>query len=219
MFPFDNKPPTFIWSNHTHRSYSGYHEPIDMAPLNPEPGRKPVAETNVPDRFELFMLQPGEKKVTEAIDTRKLTLCSTTIGFPRTTSRLQKIFPLVYFCPHLRNSGIPSTSLFTFVKEDHTLGNMVTSRLRADKRVVFAGYKVPHPLFPYVPYQACWVSHSDCCKEISSFVSEPTEASPPNKPFWKLAAISLQTFPSCPANSLKSMSCARWLARVRMVLG
>lgn len=30
-------------------------------------------EVNVPDRFELFLLGEGEKKITEAVDTRKLT--------------------------------------------------------------------------------------------------------------------------------------------------
>jgi hypothetical protein len=32
---------------------------------------KTSAETNVPDRFELFLLGPGEKKVTVEPDTRK----------------------------------------------------------------------------------------------------------------------------------------------------
>ena len=33
---------------------------------------KPKSEDNVPDRFELFTLAPGEKKVEEVPDTRKL---------------------------------------------------------------------------------------------------------------------------------------------------
>ena len=35
---------------------------------------------------------------------------------------------------------------FTILKEDHTLGNVVRMQLLQDKRVLFAGYKVPHPL-------------------------------------------------------------------------
>ncbi|CAF9940548.1 MAG: DNA-directed RNA polymerase II core subunit [Heterodermia speciosa] len=46
------------------------------------------------------------------------------------------------------DTRIPSTSIFTFNKEDHTLGNMIRGRLVTNQRVVFAGYKVPHPLFP-----------------------------------------------------------------------
>lgn len=45
--------------------------------------------------------------------------------------------------------GIPDTSTFTFNKEDHTLGNMLTARLHQSQHVVFAAYKVPHPLTRY----------------------------------------------------------------------
>lgn len=43
-------------------------------------------------------------------------------------------------------SGIPSSSIFTFNKEDHTLGNLLRSQLLKSPHVTFAGYKVPHPL-------------------------------------------------------------------------
>ncbi|KUJ15529.1 RBP11-like subunits of RNA polymerase [Mollisia scopiformis] len=65
-----------------------------------------------PDRFELFLLGDGERKVTEESDTR--------------TS---------------------NSSIFTFNKEDHTLANMVRAALLKDPHVIFAGYKIPHPLF------------------------------------------------------------------------
>jgi len=68
---------------------------------------------NAPERFESFVLLPGEKKVEVEVDTR-----------------------------------IPSTALFTFNKEDHTLGNLIRSRLLQSPHVLFAGYKVPHPLVP-----------------------------------------------------------------------
>ncbi|MCJ1288435.1 DNA-directed RNA polymerase II core subunit [Xylographa opegraphella] len=70
------------------------------------------AESNVPTRFQLFLLEVGEKKVAETADTR-----------------------------------IPSSSLFTFNKEDHTLGNLLRSRLLQSPHVTFSGYRVPHPLF------------------------------------------------------------------------
>eukprot|EP00478_Filoreta_tenera_P005820 GABV01007189.1.p1 GENE.GABV01007189.1~~GABV01007189.1.p1 ORF type:complete len:101 (+),score=25.79 GABV01007189.1:70-372(+) len=35
---------------------------------------------------------------------------------------------------------------FIIRKEDHTLGNLVRMKLLRDERVIFAGYKVPHPL-------------------------------------------------------------------------
>jgi DNA-directed RNA polymerase II subunit RPB11 len=39
----------------------------------------------------------------------------------------------------------PNASDFTLVKEDHTIANMVRTKLHANRRVKFAGYKVPHP--------------------------------------------------------------------------
>lgn len=67
---------------------------------------------NAPDRFELFLLGDGEKKCTEAADTRT-----------------------------------PNSSVFTFNKEDHTLANIIRAHLLKDSHVIFAGYKIPHPLF------------------------------------------------------------------------
>ncbi|KAL1983910.1 hypothetical protein VTN96DRAFT_9763 [Rasamsonia emersonii] len=40
----------------------------------------------------------------------------------------------------------PSTSIFTFNKEDHTIGNLLRARLLQSRHVLFAAYKVPHPL-------------------------------------------------------------------------
>jgi DNA-directed RNA polymerase II subunit RPB11 len=34
-------------------------------------------------------------------------------------------------------------------KQDHTLANILRAQLLEDKTVIFAGYKVPHPLEPY----------------------------------------------------------------------
>ncbi|GAD96022.1 DNA-directed RNA polymerase II subunit RPB11a, putative [Paecilomyces variotii No. 5] len=46
------------------------------------------------------------------------------------------------------DTRIPSSAIFTFNKEDHTLGNLIRSRLLQSSHVLFAGYKVPHPLVP-----------------------------------------------------------------------
>lgn len=37
--------------------------------------------------------------------------------------------------------------MFTFNKEDHTLGNLLRAKLAKSDHVLFAGYQVPHPLF------------------------------------------------------------------------
>ena len=52
---------------------AGYlRDPSSMRLPNPERGHRPTTEENVPNRFELFLLGDGEKKVTEETDTRKL---------------------------------------------------------------------------------------------------------------------------------------------------
>ncbi|CAF9923254.1 MAG: hypothetical protein GOMPHAMPRED_002790 [Gomphillus americanus] len=81
--------------------------PTTEAPF--DPGNDPV------NRFELFLLGDGEKKITEIPDT-----------------------------------SIPSSSIFTLNKEDHTLGNLIRSRLLKYPFVLFAAYRIPHPLFPTV---------------------------------------------------------------------
>ncbi|ENI05836.1 hypothetical protein COCC4DRAFT_71521 [Bipolaris maydis ATCC 48331] len=42
---------------------------------------------------------------------------------------------------------VPNTAVFTFNKEDHTLGNLLSQRLLKNPAIMFAAYKVPHPLF------------------------------------------------------------------------
>ncbi|KAI2799595.1 hypothetical protein RDWZM_007555 [Blomia tropicalis] len=45
-----------------------------------------------------------------------------------------------------KDTKVPNACLFTIAKEDHTLGNMIRMQLLKDPKVLFAGYKVPHPL-------------------------------------------------------------------------
>ncbi|KAL1923407.1 uncharacterized protein VTP21DRAFT_8387 [Calcarisporiella thermophila] len=66
---------------------------------------------NAPDRFELFVLPDGVKKVNVEYDQK-----------------------------------ISNAASFTIQKEDHTLGNLLRAQLLKDPKVLFAGYKVPHPL-------------------------------------------------------------------------
>lgn len=45
-----------------------------------------------------------------------------------------------------KDSSVPNCGTFTLHGEDHTLGNLLRAQLLEDDRVVFAAYKVPHPL-------------------------------------------------------------------------
>jgi len=95
------------------------------------------ADNDYECRFELFLLDDGQKKVEQKDETR--------------TSRSLSHYPTV---PHLsnftntpRHIGVPNTAVFTFNKEDHTLANLLSQRLLKYPYVTFSAYKVPHPLF------------------------------------------------------------------------
>ncbi|KDQ13365.1 hypothetical protein BOTBODRAFT_33684 [Botryobasidium botryosum FD-172 SS1] len=47
------------------------------------------------------------------------------------------------------DTKIPNAATVKVVKQDHTLANMIRAQLLANPCVLFAGYKVPHPLEPY----------------------------------------------------------------------
>ncbi|KAJ3324970.1 DNA-directed RNA polymerase II core subunit [Boothiomyces sp. JEL0866] len=44
------------------------------------------------------------------------------------------------------DTKIPNAATFKILREDHTLGNMVRMKLLDNPKVIFAGYKMPHPL-------------------------------------------------------------------------
>lgn len=45
-----------------------------------------------------------------------------------------------------KDTKVRNAALFHVNKEDHTLGNMIRFQLLKDPKVLFAGYKVAHPL-------------------------------------------------------------------------
>eukprot|EP01026_Neomeris_dumetosa_P078508 TRINITY_DN849_c0_g2_i1.p1 TRINITY_DN849_c0_g2~~TRINITY_DN849_c0_g2_i1.p1 ORF type:complete len:123 (-),score=14.24 TRINITY_DN849_c0_g2_i1:103-471(-) len=45
-----------------------------------------------------------------------------------------------------RDTKVANAGTFTIQREDHSLGNMIRMQLLEDKRVMFGGYRVPHPL-------------------------------------------------------------------------
>jgi len=69
---------------------------------------------NAPNRYELFVLDEGERPVEIIEDTK-----------------------------------IPNAATIKVLKQDHTLGNLIRAQLLSMPQILFAGYKVPHPLQPY----------------------------------------------------------------------
>ncbi|KIO31402.1 hypothetical protein M407DRAFT_133341 [Tulasnella calospora MUT 4182] len=47
------------------------------------------------------------------------------------------------------DTKIPNAATIKVVKQDHTMANMIRAQLLSNEHVLFAGYKVPHPLEPY----------------------------------------------------------------------
>ncbi|KAF8768524.1 hypothetical protein HU200_007534 [Digitaria exilis] len=72
---------------------------------------------NAPDRYERFVVPEGTKNDNH----------SCRVSYERDTK-------------------IVNAASFTIEREDHTIGNIVRMQLHRDPNVLFAGYKLPHPL-------------------------------------------------------------------------
>ncbi|XP_046831092.1 DNA-directed RNA polymerase II subunit RPB11 isoform X2 [Vespa crabro] len=86
-----------------------------------------------------------------------------------------------------QDTKVPNAAIFTVNKEDHTLGNMIRNQLLKDPQVLFAGYKVPHPLehkfviriqttSDYTPHEAFMHAITDLIAELSLFEERFKEA-------------------------------------------
>ncbi|RGP65410.1 DNA-directed rna polymerase ii subunit rpb11 [Fusarium longipes] len=86
---------------------------------------------NAPDRFELFLLGEGEKKIEEKVFSGKFRFDKSAVP------------------PSLQyRTGMSNTSDFVLKKEDHTLGNLLSEHLKMHPNVYMAGYKIAHPNVP-----------------------------------------------------------------------
>ncbi|ESN96040.1 hypothetical protein HELRODRAFT_163066 [Helobdella robusta] len=86
-----------------------------------------------------------------------------------------------------KDTKVPNASIFTILKEDHTLGNLLKNQLLKDPHVLFAGYKIPHPLehkfvlriqttSEYSPQEAFTNAITDLISEISLLEERFSEA-------------------------------------------
>ena len=101
-------------------------------------GNASVHGIDIPERYELFLLGEGEQKVTVEPETRmyKLQSCPAPLHALGSVTHSSGCF-----------TGVPNAAVFTFNKEDHTLGNLLRARLIKSPHIRFAAYKIPHPLF------------------------------------------------------------------------
>jgi len=49
-----------------------------------------------------------------------------------------------------KDQKVPNAMMFVIEREDHTLGNLMRMQLLDDEQIIFAGYRVPHPLEPAI---------------------------------------------------------------------
>lgn len=49
-----------------------------------------------------------------------------------------------------KDEGLSNCYQFTIQHEDHTLGNLLTQQLLTERRVLFAGYRIHHPLNDWI---------------------------------------------------------------------
>jgi DNA-directed RNA polymerase II subunit RPB11 len=86
-----------------------------------------------------------------------------------------------------KDTKVRNAALFHVNKEDHTLGNMIRVQLLKDPKVLFAGYKVAHPLehkftlriqtqSDYTPIDALINAINDLHSEISLLKERFAEA-------------------------------------------
>ncbi|CAJ0919633.1 unnamed protein product [Ranitomeya imitator] len=89
-----------------------------------------------------------------------------------------------------KDTKVPNACLFTINKEDHTIGNIIKSQLLKDPQVLFAGYKVPHPLEhkiiirvqttpEYSPQEAFTNAITDLISELSLLEERFRGSAPP----------------------------------------
>ena len=78
----------------------------------------------------------------------------------------------------VKDTKVPNAAHFTVMKEDHTLGNLLRAQLLKDPNVIFAGYRIPHPLEhkfqlrvqttpDYSPQEAFTKAITDLISEVS----------------------------------------------------
>ncbi|KAK4356363.1 hypothetical protein RND71_025334 [Anisodus tanguticus] len=65
-----------------------------------------------------------------------------------------------------RDTKIMNAATFTVEREDHTIGNIVRMQLHRDENVLFAGYKLPHPLQYKILLRAYNQAINDLDKEL-----------------------------------------------------
>lgn len=87
------------------------------------------------------------------------------------------------------DAKLANCGTFKIEREDHTLGNMLRMKLLEDERVIFVGYKQPHPLWHHIllrvqtttgysPKQALTCCIDGLHTELGKIISDLEQAKP-----------------------------------------
>jgi DNA-directed RNA polymerase II subunit RPB11 len=72
-----------------------------------------------------------------------------------------------------KDGGVTNCYQFTIHREDHTLGNLLTEKLLDEERVLFAGYRIHHPMDDWIYMR---VNVSDDITRPSDLISQTVSA-------------------------------------------
>lgn len=90
----------------------------------------------------------------------------------------------------------PNSVIVTINKEDHTLGNLLVTQLLQDPLVIFAAYKIPHPLFATFSVRLSVEDGYDCVvalkKACSGLISDLDVIKEKFVDEWKLKRLLLE---------------------------
>lgn len=103
---------------------------------------------NAPDPTEHFLLAEKEKKYVSSL---ALSHANSNGRRPRSHVAIALLCRVIYE----PDTKITNTGTFTLNKEDHTMGNILRCQLLRDPRVLFAGYRMPHPLINHTLVRVC----------------------------------------------------------------
>jgi len=73
-----------------------------------------------------------------------------------------------------KDTKIKDAASFIVRKEDHTLGNVIRMQLLRDKDVLFAGYRMPHPLEHNIVIKIQTTPNSNPMKALEDSINDLT---------------------------------------------
>jgi DNA-directed RNA polymerase II subunit RPB11 len=71
-----------------------------------------------------------------------------------------------------KDTKIPNAATFLVLKEDHTLGNILRMQLHRDPNVLFAAYRMPHPLEHNIALKIQTTDHSSPMGALNTAIKD-----------------------------------------------